>query len=137
MFGARFPDAWVVSTHNLHAHLSQPALRSRTFAGMVAYCAFGSGAGLDVCENEPCAMNNSDSVDESAVGSLLLCPCCVRKLERDGVVADARACYARLAALLPDGALLGGCANCTQGAKDRRVLRSWGFDCPERVVDVT
>ena len=47
-FGCKigFPDAWVVSTHNLHAHLSQPALRSRTFAGTVAYCAFGSGAGL-------------------------------------------------------------------------------------------
>ena len=40
----------------------------------------------------PCALNNCDSVGEGAATSLLLCPCCLRKLELMGAVDDVPAC---------------------------------------------
>ena len=88
---------------------------------MVLYCVIGNGVGLDLCcENSPCALNNCDSVGEGAITSLLLCPCCLRKLQVLGVVTDVPACLAKLHRLLSSEAL----REVSQG--DLRTLREWG-----------
>ena len=87
------------------------------------YMGLAFGAGLGKCENCPCALNNSDSVEEDAASSsLLLCPGCLRKLHIGGVIVDVQACMANVAAVLQNIPLAQ-----TSGADDLASLRQWGF----------
>ena len=117
-----YPDPWVVSTHQVEAWLSHsPALQKRVIAMNIAYCVLGKGVGIEqCCENNPCIMNNSDGVGESAATSLLLCPCCLRKLQLMGVMTDVPTCLAKLSELLNGDALR------EVSVRDREILRGWG-----------
>ena len=115
------PDSWVVSTHQVEAWLSHSeALQRRVIAINVAYCVLGKGVGIEpCCENSPCIMNNSDGVGESAATSLLLCPCCLRKLQLVGVMTDVPACLDKLSTLLNGDALY------DVSRKDLEILAYW------------
>ena len=121
-FLENYPDPWVVSTHQVEAWLSHSeALQMRVIAMNIAYCVLGKGVGIEqCCENSPCIMNNSDGVGESAATSLLLCPCCLRKLQLMGVLTDVPACLAKLSTLLGDPFLR------EVSVRDREILRGWG-----------
>ena len=116
------PDSWVVSTHQVEAWLSHSeTLRRRVIAINIAYCVLGKGVGIEpCCENSPCIMNNSDGVGESASRSLLLCPCCLRKLQLMGILTDVPACLDKLSTLLNGDALR------EVSVRDREILRCWG-----------
>ena len=97
------------------------ALRTRVLTSMVAYCVLGEGIGLDTCcENSPCVMNNCDSVGEAAATSLLLCPCCLRKLQLNGCLTDVPACLDALREVLSGDALR------SVSQRDLDTLREWG-----------
>ena len=56
---------------------------------------------LEVCENRPCLMNNSDYIEEAAsVVSLTLCPTCMRKLRLMSVTSDLCATEERILRVL-------------------------------------
>ena len=98
---------WAVSTFQLEGHLDHSErLRTRVLCKDLLYCILGNGVGLELCcESAPCALNNCDSVGESAATSLLLCPCCLRKLQILGLMPDVPACLGRLQRLLSSPAL--------------------------------
>ncbi|KAJ8600777.1 hypothetical protein CTAYLR_006088 [Chrysophaeum taylorii] len=113
---------WCISTHQIEAYLdhSEP-LRARVLAAMILHCVLSNGIGLDqCCESDPCALNNCDSVGESASISLLLCPCCLRKLQLLGIIRDVRACLAAMRRVLSSPALRG------VSARDLEILDKWG-----------
>ena len=114
---------WVVSTHQLEAHLEHSeALRTRVLVRMLLYCTLGNGVGLELCcESDPCALNNCDSVGESAATSLLLCPACLRKLQFLGVLRDVPACLSALHRELSRPALR------EVSHRDLATLREWGY----------
>ena len=121
-----YPDPWVVSTHQVEAWLSHSeALQKRVIAMNIAYCVLGKGVGIEqCCENSPCIMNNSDGVGESAATSLLLCPCCLRKLQLMGVMTDVGECLGKLTTLLNGDALRGDALR-EVSVRDREILRGW------------
>ena len=121
-FFENYPDPWVVSTHQVEAWLSHSeALQMRVIAMNVVYCVLGKGVGIEqCCENSPCIMNNSDGVGESAATSLLLCPCCLRKLQLMGAMSDVGECLGKLTTLLNGDALR------EVSVRDREILRGWG-----------
>ena len=93
----------------------------RVIAMNIAYCVLGKGVGIEqCCENSPCIMNNSDGVGESAATSLLLCPCCLRKLQLMGVLTDVPACLGKLSTLLSIPFLR------EVSVRDHESLRGWG-----------
>ena len=93
----------------------------RVIAMNVVYCVLGKGVGIEqCCENSPCIMNNSDGVGESAATSLLLCPCCLRKLQLMGVMTDVGLCLGKVSTLLNGDALR------EVSVRDREILRGWG-----------
>lgn len=118
---------WCLSTFQSENHLAHSsALARRVLLGNVLYCLLGAGAGLDVCENSPCVLNCVltqwvDSVGEAAARSLLLCPCCLRKMQAFGFVHDVPACLKGLHAVLNTPALVG------VSARDLATLREWGY----------
>ena len=113
---------WVVSTHQYEQHLDHSyALRARALASTILYCVLGNGVGVELCcENEPCVLNKSDSVGEAAAGSLLLCPCCLRKMQLFGFVRDVPACLDKLHALLSTPSIRAA------SERDLATLRAWG-----------
>jgi len=122
--------AWCVSSCQLEAHLehSEP-LRRRVLVGMLLRCVLVNGVGLDDnCENEPCALNHCGSVGESVCTSLLLCPCCLRKLQflghlpgtADGAHNGVAVCLGKLHSLLNAPELR------AVSQTDLRVLHEWG-----------
>jgi hypothetical protein len=73
---------WVLSSFQTFAVVSTAAGRERVSACNLLYAALSASTPLSVCENRPCIMNNTDSVEESADhGTLLLCPSCLRCLQ--------------------------------------------------------
>ena len=116
------PIPWCISTFQIEKYLDHSeALRTRVLTSMVAYCVLGEGIGLDTCcENSPCVMNNCDSVGEAAATSLLLCPCCLRKLQLNGCLTDVPACLDALREVLSGDALR------SVSQRDLDTLREWG-----------
>jgi len=71
---------WCVSSYMYRKHSNPKGL----ICGLL--CCALHGAGLSVCENLSCVMNNSDSVDEDLRGSGILCPGCLRMLQLSGAL---------------------------------------------------
>ena len=96
-------------------------LRARCLTSLLLFCVLTNGVGLEKCENEPCALNECNHcVGALACTSLLLCPCCMRKLQIAGAVSDVPGCLASLHAVLSDSALK------PVSARDLATLREWG-----------
>ena len=114
---------WAVSTFQLEEHLDHSErLRTRVLCKDLLYCILGNGVGLELCcESAPCALNNCDSVGESVATSLLLCPCCLRKLQILGLMPDVPACLGRLKRLLSSPALR------EVSHADLCTLEQWGY----------
>lgn len=96
---------WIISTHQFERSDIgfSPAQRLRGFLACVVYSTLHT-TGLSACENSPCAMNNSDGLEEMIVTPMVLCPGCLRKLLLISVMPDVpgglrslRECLASLA----------------------------------------
>jgi hypothetical protein len=116
-------EPWVISTHQIEQFLGHSAqLRGRVLGSMLLYCILGNGVGIEpCCESSPCALNNCDSVGEGAATSLLLCPCCLRKLQLAGVISDVPATLRRVKDVLSGPELRG------VSEHDLQLLREWGY----------
>ena len=117
------PVPWCVTVIRVGQDLDHSfALRARVLAGLVLECVLGTGLGLERgCQSEPCALNFAVAMGARAANSLLLCPCCMRKLQCRGVVRDVPATLEALRRVLSGPALRG------VSAKDLHHLREWGY----------
>ena len=112
----------------------EPDERARHLAMMLLYAAMSSSELLGPCENSPCVMNNGDGVEEESAATLVLCPCCVRSLQAQGVAAD-RSAVETLRALRdamadpsdspPSGGVHRGGGSSTAFAGELKLLQSW------------
>lgn len=99
-------EAMVVSTFQVERYVKEPAAQTNQLCQMVLYCIFGEVFDLEVCENLPCLMNNSDSVAEAMENvCLILCPTCMRKLHLMGVVCKIAGYKRRVAKVLQRGGI--------------------------------
>ena len=81
-------DGATISTFQLYQHIRDPKQRVHHYAHFLLRSILHTW-NLSICENLYCALNNSDSVEETESDShLILCPACIRKLQLCGVLGE-------------------------------------------------
>ena len=79
-----------------------------------------NGVKLEYCTSAPCVLNHSDAL-LGFTSSILLCPCCLRKLSLAGYLHDTSECLSKIYQLLDTPALR------AINKRDLQTLHRWGI----------
>jgi hypothetical protein len=113
---------WAISTYQFYGFNDNINQVHCKVAHSILYSVFNQLDMGGICENKHCALNNSDSVDESDdCAHLILCPSCLRKLYLGGIIKDVPSFLHKLSAVLPQEPF----ASCS--AKNLQALSHYGF----------
>ena len=96
------------------------AVRTHVLMRMIVSSVLANGVKLEYCTSMPCVLNKTDVLLGFA-SSILLCPCCLRKLNLAGYLHDTAECLSNVYQLLDTVALR------AVNKRDLQTLRRWGI----------